>query len=98
MVLLSSAAGETRGGVVAGDVVVDERAGDVGLPRVDRLEDRAMLTAEAGARGIPALDALRARLDIGLDRGAEPGHGRRDDGVSGCLGEAQMELRVEREE
>ena len=47
--ILSSIAGEARGGVEAGDVVVDEGAGLVDLARVDRPDEVVVLAAQPAA-------------------------------------------------
>src|SRR4051812_36682076 len=56
--ILSSVAGEARGGIEAGDVVVDDGAGPVDLTRVDRADEVAVLAAQSAGRGIPIGDPL----------------------------------------
>ena len=57
-----------------------------------------MLAPQARGGGIPVGDARRARLDVGLDGGAQPRHHRGDDDVARRLGEGEVQLGVEGEE
>ena len=69
-----------------------------GVAGVDGVEDGAVLGAQARGRGVPVRDALGTRLHVGLDRGAQARHHRGDDDVAGCLGEREVQLRVQSEE
>jgi hypothetical protein len=69
-----------------------------GIRCPDGVDDATVLSPEPRRRGSPVGDRREAGEGVPLDATAEAGHGGGDDLVAGCLGQRQVEGRVEREE